>query len=161
LPSRTTRAGSGVAPNRASWSRQAQWQAARLPLQQPGRAQQQRAGADRGHVARPGRQPAQLVEEGLVGHRLGRAEAAGHAQQVAVLDIGQPRHAGEHQALGLDLAARLAGDHHLGAGQAAEDLVRPGEVQVGDIGEQGEHDVERRGVWAWARPPVDAAASPA
>ena len=34
-PSRTTRAGSGMAPNRPSMSRQAQWQAARLPFSSP------------------------------------------------------------------------------------------------------------------------------
>ena len=35
LPSRTTRAGSGIAPNAGSRSRQAQWQAARLPRNSP------------------------------------------------------------------------------------------------------------------------------
>jgi hypothetical protein len=35
LPSRTTRPGSGIAPNSASWSRQAQWLVARLPRKRP------------------------------------------------------------------------------------------------------------------------------
>ena len=34
-PSRATRAGSGMAPNNDSRSRQAQWQAARLPFNSP------------------------------------------------------------------------------------------------------------------------------
>ena len=38
LPSRTTRPGSGMAPNRASWSRHAQWHAARLPVSRPAAA---------------------------------------------------------------------------------------------------------------------------
>ena len=38
LPSRTTRAGSCVTPKSASWSRQAQWQAARLPCSSPAAA---------------------------------------------------------------------------------------------------------------------------
>jgi hypothetical protein len=91
-----------MAPNSASWSRQAQWQAARLP-------------------------------------------AAGDAEDVALLDGVEPLETGEGQAIGLKLAAVLPGHRHPRAGQAAEKLMRAGEVEMGDTGVEGEDNVQRGG----------------
>ena len=61
------------------------------PLQQAGRAAEQRAGADREHAARAGRLCADPAEHSLVLHQRFLAEAAGHVQHVELRRVRQRR----------------------------------------------------------------------
>ena len=71
-------------------------------------------------------------------------DAARHEQQVAALDVGERRRAGEHEAaVGLDRARRRAEATITSAsGQAVQHRVRAGEVELGQAGEEGFDDAE-------------------
>ena len=118
------------------------------PAQEAGRAERDRAGADRGQIGRGRAQPADLADEGLVGDGLGHAEAAGHAEHVAAVDVGQSREAREGQAVGAERQAADAGQDHLRARQANEELLRAGEIEGGDAGIEGEDDAGHGGLLA-------------
>ena len=111
-----------------------------LAPQEPGRGQGQRAGAHRGQVLGPLAQALDLTHEGGVDDGLGDAEAARHAQHVAPIDVRQAGEVGEGQAVALDRLAGDAGDDHLRVRQARQELLRAGEVQVGDARIEGEND---------------------
>ncbi len=146
MPSRTTRAGSWryaevgelVAPGPVAGGA--------FATQQARRREQQRAGAHRGDVARLRTEPADGGEIGLVFDGGHRAEAAGHAEQVALIDAVQAAKPGEaHDGIHFELATLDRSEHAARAGQASEHLVGSGEVELGDAGKEGEDDVEGGG----------------
>ena len=57
----------------------------------------------------------------------------------------QPRQVGEDQAVHGQLATLHPGDRDLGARQAAQELVGPGEIQMGHIRIEGEDDMQGLG----------------
>ncbi len=114
-----------------------------LALEQPRRPQHQGTGAHRGDVARPGRQPLHLGDIGLVQHGVGGARPAGDADQVAALDLGQAPYALESQAVTrVDRAAFPRGEDHLRPRNSGQHFPRPCEIELGQVGEQGEDDDE-------------------
>ena len=143
MPSRTTRPESCVTPKSASLSRHAQWQAARLPLQQTRGREQQRARAHRGDVARLCAEAAQRREIGLVFNGCHGTEPAGYAEQIAFVDAVESAKPGEaHDGVHLEFAAVDRREHAACAGQAGEHFVGSGEVELGDAREEREDDVE-------------------
>ena len=85
----TTRSATGMAPNSGSRSRQAQCVGRLVAVEQAGGAEQQRAGAHRGDVARPRRLPAQEVEHLGIAHQRDLAAAAGHEDHVERRAVGE------------------------------------------------------------------------
>ena len=109
-----------------------------MPFEQSRRAEDQRAGADRSEIARARREAAELAHEGFVVGGFGRGVAAGDEQQVAALDLGHAAGSGEDQAaVGFDRPAGLGGDDDARAGNAREDGVRPGEIELRHAGIDG------------------------
>src|SRR5439155_27218075 len=94
--------------NRAEWHQQITPEpmtGGALAAQQPGGAERQRSGAYRGHEARGRGEPAEFAEKRLVVDRVVRDTAtAGHADDVAGRDVGEPVHPGESKAAALDRA---------------------------------------------------------
>ena len=113
-----------------------------LAGEEPGGAQDQRAGAHRGDVARPAAEPPDLAHERRVRHRLHGAEAARHAEHVAALDLRQVGEARERQPVRFDVLAAHRRRGHLGVGRPHQHLMRAGEIKVGDARIEGEDDAE-------------------
>src|SRR5690606_28772261 len=68
-----------------------------------------------------------------------------HADHLAALELVQVGQAGEHQPVGLDIDPAHRGDGDLGVRQAAEHLVRTGEIELGDPLIERKDDTERLG----------------
>jgi hypothetical protein len=108
-----------------------------FPLQQASRAEHQRAGADAGDVARALRLPPDEVEGFRVVHQRIHAGAARHADQIELRTLGKG-HARQdlHAAARGHRRAGLPNQMHLGIWKLDENLIRPRQVELGDIGEQ-------------------------
>ena len=131
-----------MAPNGSSRSRQAQWQAARLPVRNPAAAR----------ISEPVQTEVRYVAP-AASRRISAMKASSSIASVAPRPPGtqitsqrsirgEVREAGEHQAFAGDVRAALRGDDDLGARRAAQHLVRAGEVEVGHVRIKRDHDPE-------------------
>ncbi len=140
LPSRSTRAALGMAPNSFRLSRIDQWQAARLPGSKPAAADQ-RTGAHRGQVAGIGAQPPDLPHERFILQRWVQPLPR-HAQHVAARDLRQRAQLGEVQAFRFDIRAVYRSDDDFRARHVAQKLQWAGEVELGDALIDGKYNHE-------------------
>jgi hypothetical protein len=116
-------------------------------LEHTGGAEDEGAGADRGHVAcTRGRLPDER-DRFRIRHGLQDAGAAGHANQMERRTglEGRGRHEPE-PTIARHRIERFRDDMRLRAGQTAEHLQRPGEVELGQIRKDHEPDIEVRQV---------------
>jgi len=112
-----------------------------LAAQQTGSTQQQRTAADGGDVPRLTCEPAYSGEILRILHGLDRAESAGHTQKIAATNRGKPYHRAEgHAPLRLDALTPARCQDGACPRQARKHFVRPGEVELGDLGIEGEDE---------------------
>ena len=115
-----------------------------LAVQQAGGAENKRAGTDRRQIAGAGGEAAHLRHESRVVDRFRHREAAGEEDQIAAIDLCQPARAGENKAaLRFNRPAGFRGDNRLGVGNAAENRMRCGEVELSHARINRFNDAER------------------
>ena len=130
-------------------------------VEESGGGEQQGAGAHRGRPGAGGVGGAQPAEEGLVLHLVALAGAAGDDHDVRGGHLGEGPVGDEREAalVVADRAGLLGDEDGLGAGAAAEDLVRADGVEGGEAVE--EHDGDLHGgpfQWVGAECRAEAAA---
>jgi len=117
-----------------------------LALEQARRGEQQRA---RTHGRDVARREAELAHRRKIGRVLDGVDgsiAAGHDEQAAFVDVGEPREPCEAQSLvRLELAAVDGCERAARIREAREHFERSGEVELGDARIQREDDGERLG----------------
>jgi hypothetical protein len=113
-----------------------------LVFQQPGCAQNQRTGTDRGDIFRLCRLLAQKGERGLVLHQILLTGPAGHHDDIErrTIGIGRGRH-DLHAPVGGHRLEAARHQMHLGVGQPRQHLIRPGHVELGQSREDEHSDV--------------------
>ena len=176
LPSRTTRPAVGIAPNAASRSRARPMRRGALAAQQAGGAEHQRAGADRGDIARLRRLPAQEVEHLGVLHQRVDARTARHADHVERRAVASVAYGSiRSPVVRLDRFGVFHSSSTSASGQLREHLERSGQVELRHPREQAtfrsvalvmagflllDKPILPRQVWRKCQTPTDSAKPP-